>query len=651
MPILTTLQERLGTSLASVIEVVGFDLGHSGTRVARLYTQNADTPDQLDINGRQDQPTAIRYDQQGAPAIGHAAIVGASPETNLALGFKAPPSDDSFYRKLMRDWVKAIYDVLAHDIQGGTQTCFIVGCPSGWSEESVKQYQTLLAEAGVPLLAVARESRAALMQAYESQLINLSEATKRVLVIDLGSSTADISLLSGQEERPYDDGCPLGASLIDKAILEYTLARHKDRVGLQEVFERYPGYRARCEYHCRLAKEEYFKTPELYESPETPVDIGAVNFQHRYLFRAPVCKPMMEEILQQPLVSIEGRRYAWPEALRWILQRVKQRLRYEKLTPETIVLVGGASRMGFVGQICSEVFADIPWRRGKEPVFSVSLGLARLGRVEIRTIGFVEEVRRFLDSELPGLVEGLIPALTDALSTSLAKSLIDRVMLPCLKEWRDGTIATINDMGARVQQNAKAWLQSDEARQQIGEVVTKWLKGPVQKQIAELTNPICNHYRLPVDSLTLTGSTYRPSGDGASALGVSDPTVLSGLITALVGIIIYILGFVIMAILEVTGPIGWIISIVLIVVATVGGATAVYEWMQNRNIPMVLRKATLSDRRLEKSLGELRSKTADQLRETFKAKPELTAQMVEEIGRELRAMLEKTADRARYLAS
>lgn len=47
----------------------------------------------------------------------------------------------------------------------------------------------------------------------------------------------------------------------------------------------------------------------------------------------------------------------------------------------------------------------------------------------------------------------------------------------------------------------------------------------------------------------------------------------------------------------------------------------------------------------------MRSKTEDQLRETFKAKPELTAQMVEEISRELREALEKTADRARYLAS
>ena len=653
MPILTTLEERLGTSLASVVEVVGFDLGHSGTRTARRYVKGADNPDQLAISGRQNQPTAIRYDQQGTPVIGHAAIMGVSAEMNLTLGFKAPPSNDPRYRKLMRDWVKAIYDIHVRDkqIEGGAETCFIVCCPSGWSEEWVQQYQALLTGAGVPLLAVARESRAALMEAYESQLINLGEAEKRVLMIDLGSLTADISLLSGREERPYDDGGPLGASLIDKAILEYTLARHKDRARLQDAFERYPGFRARCEYHCRLAKEEYFNGPELYQTWDSPVDIGTVNVQNRYQFKAPVCKPMMEEILSQPLVTIEGRRFTWPDALRWILQRVKQRLRENKSRPETIVLVGGASQMGFVGQICSEVFSDVPWRRGKEPVLSVSLGLARVGRVDILTIGFVEEIRRFLDSELPGLVQELVPVLTDALSKALAKSIIDRVIMPCLKEWRDGKLATINDMSARVQQSAQVWLQSDEARQQIGEVVSEWLTGPVQRKIAERTNPICSRYRLPTGSLTLTGSTFLPSSGGVSALGVSDPTVLSGLITAIVGIIIYILGFVIMAILEVTGPIGWIISLVLIVVATIGGATAVYEWMQNRNIPVSLRKVTLSDGRLEKNLGEMRSKTEDQLRETFKAKPELTAQMVEEISRELREALEKTADRARYLAS
>ena len=76
------------------------------------------------------------------------------------------------------------------------------------------------------------------MQAKEAGKLDYDEIKSALLLIDIGSSTTDFTLVKSLSEFPLDFGRnTLGASLIDKSILARTLANHEQRTLLEKVFE------------------------------------------------------------------------------------------------------------------------------------------------------------------------------------------------------------------------------------------------------------------------------------------------------------------------------------------------------------------------------------------------------------------------------
>lgn len=74
------------------------------------------------------------------------------------------------------------------------------------------------------------------MHAKESGIFTIEELQKSVLVIDIGSSTTDYTLVKGMSDTPIDFGHDLGASLIEKQILQKTLECQKQyREGREEI--------------------------------------------------------------------------------------------------------------------------------------------------------------------------------------------------------------------------------------------------------------------------------------------------------------------------------------------------------------------------------------------------------------------------------
>jgi molecular chaperone DnaK (HSP70) len=66
------------------------------------------------------------------------------------------------------------------------------------------------------------------MQAKEAGKLDYDKLRSAVLIVDIGSSTTDFTLVKSLHEIPLDFGRnALGASLIDKAIFARTLANHE----------------------------------------------------------------------------------------------------------------------------------------------------------------------------------------------------------------------------------------------------------------------------------------------------------------------------------------------------------------------------------------------------------------------------------------
>ena len=185
------------------------------------------------------------------------------------------------------------------------------------------------------------------------------------------------------------------------------------------------------------------------------------------------------------------------------------------------MLTGGASRMDFTLETCRDVFRDAHVFRDSEPEHCVSRGLASLGRWEVMTDGFLDEVGVFCDSaELAAIVEPHVPDLMKDLGPVLVEALFDKVANPLIKDWlvdkvdlSDGAFGPLREYGRR-------WEASPEAAAACGPALERF-RGRVSPAVNERTAAICERYGIPRQSLKLTVAL--PKDTLADAFRWSDP--------------------------------------------------------------------------------------------------------------------------------
>jgi molecular chaperone DnaK (HSP70) len=214
------------------------------------------------------------------------------------------------------------------------------------------------------------------MQAKEAGKLDYDKLRSSVLIVDIGSSTTDFTLVKSLHEIPMDFGRnTLGASLIDKAIFAQTLAKHEEKALLERVFEDYPHHQARCEIACRKAKEDFFSNEQLYSHPQTFAR-GFESINEQIFFIPQVNRLIMEDILNQPLVELGQKN--WIESFREAVNEAKEELDKQGIVPKVVLMTGGASRMKFTRQICEEIFPEpeTQVRPDPEPERCIALGLA-----------------------------------------------------------------------------------------------------------------------------------------------------------------------------------------------------------------------------------------------------------------------------------
>jgi hypothetical protein len=476
---------------------VGFDLGHGETCLVSVQADDDLNPEPLEVDHERAFPTALSRagDQY---EVGRRAINSANVE-ELEIAFKTRPVPGTAWEdkrptivKYARVCYQKVNQYLPDELSG---LCFLIGCPTGWSNNDVDEYSKVFVEADLPHPLVLRESWAALIHARDSKLIPPEKLNSSIIVIDIGSSTTDITYINDLQVADVEGGYNLGAGLIDNYVLQENLKRLSDRQWWKEHFAQDRNEERRALFAARQVKEDYFRA-------------GKDEREQGVL----VAKRLMKNlILQADREMIDGAIHSycyeqlagktWASAYRELLQEIHSRLDFP---PAFILLTGGASRMEFTETICQEVFSGktkVPLKNEPAPETAVASGLARTGRWLQRCHEFAEEIENTFTVDV--LKATLKPEVPKAINAFLLKSLeasFTHIMPTCIDEWKGGKIKAIDGLAKAFKEKGREWEAGDEGRKIKNETAQQLIK-VVVNHVAENASKIADKYRIPPQKL------------------------------------------------------------------------------------------------------------------------------------------------------
>ncbi|MBD2439716.1 Hsp70 family protein [Nostoc sp. FACHB-110] len=634
-----------------IIETIGFDLGHGETAVAKAIVESIEPPQMLEVNHKKNQITALGWHPQLGYLVGEQALIQAGV-TQLTISFKQKPNNDPEYKKIISTFLATYYRLLqdSKQIEGEASSYFYVGCPSGWTASDRAEYQKLLQAAGITQLNVIPESRAAFMQAKEAGKLEYDKLLSSVLIVDIGSSTTDFTLVKSLHEVPVDFGSnALGASLIDKAIFAWTLAQHQQKTLLEKVFQEYPHHQARCELACRKAKEDFFSNEQLYHDPKSFAR-GFESINEQIYFIPQVNKLLMEEILNQPLAELGNK--SWLQAFKDSVNEAKQKLEHLGIVPKLVLMTGGASRMKFTHQICQQIFPEPETllRPDPEPERCIALGLARVGRWDLRATAFEQEVNKLLDSQkLKQLISRHIPELVELLTQPLADGLIENAVKPGVKDWQQNKIRTLADLEVSMKKRAEQWLKSESPRDssasRSGQIINKqcisWFNNKIQPDLAAETDPICRKFQIPRSSLRFEDSIEPNFVNPELRIG---DAILADTVGFIVNLVIGggTLASIITLIL--TGHLTWPIALVYGASVMAAGMELNRKSVQevikaNLDLPTWIRSSFMNDKKIEDMSNQIKPELEKVLREQLTTNQAAFEQLIEKVEKGLHTAL------------
>lgn len=242
----------------------------------------------------------------------------------------------------------------------------IVGCPSSkkWTDTKPKsQYEELILNATLTgQVEVVPESRASMYSGLECEQKKISfSAAEGVMVFDFGSSTADCTYMQ-QGIRCFDFSWDLGASRIEELMLQDFLSQ--ELISSDEIITE------KALTLLRKAKENFFS------ERESDVVIRK-NDGKKLLYEA--TKDTMDDLIRNSEFCIDSKSGSWYSLCEDFMGEAHRKLanKYESVFPcKTVVLTGGASKMGFIRDLAKEKFPNttIVWDENNTS-YTVSDGL------------------------------------------------------------------------------------------------------------------------------------------------------------------------------------------------------------------------------------------------------------------------------------
>ena len=486
----------------SANEFVGFDLGHGESALGRAFGATTREPEILEYRGERSFVTAIAKTSEGikigADAVNLSFMAGAP---KVWVKFKDREMSGVDVETPTRLFTQTLIEGLSQDgiIRGPLESRFIIGCPSGWTDDHQAAYQKLFEGAGLKTVRIVPESRAALMTALEQGYLSIEDAKASVLIVDIGSSTTDFTYSRDLDAEDVGHNI-LGSGLLDTQIFNLNLARQKSKKQIEKLLKKYPHYQPIMEYWCRQAKEAYFT------GEDKPVEmIKRLPVNGGVLFEINIDKTDADKILGTPLESLNG--YSWEAAYNFALKETVEKLGGR--APDTILLTGGASRLPLILPATERAFPKAKVLRGAEPEFSIARGLSWLGRFEFLHASFQEAVAQVLseDGAIYAKAKNASQTLGQKLAPALVDAMTDGCTIPVFQQWRSGQIKSLDEVEGVLSERVKTWLQSDSATAVLKPVINDWF-AQLQRDIEKDTDPLCRDHGLPAMVLSLDDNQH-----------------------------------------------------------------------------------------------------------------------------------------------
>jgi hypothetical protein len=594
--------------------VVGFDLGDGESAVAECQVAGTGDPDVLKIvDNRQSFLTCIGRDKNGQLLIGQAALSSSNAST-VRLTFKRRPNagfSDS------RELAKAFFqEVILRVANAGCpigDACIVVGHPSAWSIEDVESYtRDLRGDTGWSVLGIS-ESRAAFLQLKESRKLTVDQLRSRALIVDVGSSTTDFTLIDNLKQEPVDFGHnDLGGRLIDRAILRAVISRHPEKEKIGKILSEYSHIYAQCEHLCRIVKESFFIAEANGVVPNGPIPSNQlVEIDEATDFRVRLTATQMRDIIMAPQEELSGS--SWPETFRTSLRMVKDRAEKMNGPPATVALTGGGARMGFVRELCQSVFPEAFTLIDSSPEFTIAKGLARAGKLDLLSTSFFQELGPLRDALLDSLKKTRF-SFIDAAVGPMADDFVAKVVRQGLESWREGRVSSLNDLANHLRVQGECWARSPSAERIVREATNAWSQRAML-DIAPHIRDISHRYGLPYESLKIDIAPVQSKQIDVNVHGIANdaalaPGMAAGGIAAIISLkIAMMITPIIVAILvkstiitaAVTGPVGWIVGAVIVGFGFMFGKEKAEDLIKSQNLPAWLRKTLLSDAKIDEA--------------------------------------------------
>ncbi len=378
---------------------VGIDFGHGETTVSRAPGYNGAPVSQIALKpsnnneGKKIVSAVCRRNNQWSLVYGKQDY----KLEDIREGFKARISKMTERDKeSMREFAKLIFaTILKNDTDleynSPDDKNFELGiaCPSDWIREDENSQQEYLnffrEECGLPVDHCIKESDAAFFTKFSGYASN-----DKVFVIDLGSSTIDFTTYS--ESKCISSCCwgaNLGAHRIEDALMPhiYGFAKNRENVARLKQFKTNNGLidnvEAAISLFVRSNKEEFYT--ENRDSFKLRIDYN--DLTSRWAGDEWECcigynasRDEFNRVIANYMQSIHE-----------TLQNAKIKLNTNGITPNRILLSGGASRMPFIREYAEQIFG-VKVDVDPQPECVVSNGIALYAK------RFDQAFRKLLDN-------------------------------------------------------------------------------------------------------------------------------------------------------------------------------------------------------------------------------------------------------------
>lgn len=575
------------------MKYIGFDLGDGESAVAAFEHGSGIEPVILPVCGAKSLLSAVGM-LNGEIVLGERAYTDALAD-GLSVRFKSRFTTDIASGADLSRFVRGVLMELTASGQLSPADRFVVGCPAGWNAACRARYRDLLVSAGMPQPQVISESRAAFLYAKYARTVALDVdiLNESALVADIGSSTLDFAyIVDGRETGVGTFGeTALGGGILDAALLRHSVERCRDKEAIRAVFDESRSWYSYCEIEARRVKEEYYTRLTTESSPVVQKQLR-ICYDGMQKLPIRLDEEEANRLVYEPLKELNGHTFA--EAVRQALEEAR-RITADR-PPRLLLLTGGASRMPFFREECRQVFQNAVVVCCPEPEFSIAKGLAYAGWIDENLQAFRQAVQETFSTEhISTLVQEALPSLLPNVADALTRLILEEAAIPLAHQWKEGRIATLEDMNQQIAARVERVLASPLAQEALAPAVRQWLK-EMTIRLQGMVDPICDRFEVPRKQMKLdlladcAGDVHLPSDQWMdfSILG----TVLGVLLSVISALLCGGTGIALIA----SGPLGLLAGLLIGAAASLLGWPALSEVLNRAELPVLLRRVNVEKR-------------------------------------------------------